>query len=81
MIKRYQRIAHLSIEEQEMLSDLVEQTPGMTLYGHRARTAVMLPLPLAQEVARLAEARSISIGQAIVDLLSDHVPRGGELKK
>ena len=81
MIKRYQRIAQLSMEEQERLTALVEQTPGMTLYGHRARTAVMLPLPLAQEVARLAEARSISIGQTIVNMLSEQVPTDKELKK
>ena len=70
MIKKYSRISQLSENEEQQLVELVNGTPGMTIYGHRARTAVMLPLPLARKVAHRAKTESISIGQAIVDILS-----------
>ena len=71
MIKRYSRISQLSESEELQLNELVNDTPGMTIYGHRARTAVMLPLPLAREIAHRAKVESISIGQAIVNMLSE----------
>ena len=74
MIKKYSRISQLSKNEEMQLIELVNDTPGMTVYGHRARTAVMLPLSLARAVAQRAKIESISIGQAIVNMLSEHVP-------
>ena len=73
MIKRYSRISQLSKHEELQLSELVNDTPGMTIYGHRARAAVMLPLPLARAVAHRAKEESISIGQAIVNLISEQI--------
>ena len=73
MLKRYSRISQLSDHEELQLIELVNQTPGMTVYGHRARTAVMLPLSLAREVAHRAKLESISIGQAIVNMLSEQL--------
>ena len=67
---RWQRIDQLSSHEQERLKLLTTQTPGMTLYGHRARTAVMLPLQLAEFVSGYAQKKEISVGQAIVELLA-----------
>ena len=66
---RWQRIDQLSLQEQEKLRSITTQTPGMTLYGHRARTAVMLPLHLAEFVSGYATQKEISIGQAIIELL------------
>ena len=73
MLKRYSRISQLSEHEELQLIELVNETPGMTIYGHRARTAVMLPLPLAREVAQRAKMESISIGQAIVNMLNEQL--------
>ena len=66
---RWQRIDQLSQQEEKKLRALTTQTPGMTLYGHRARTAVMLPLHLAEFVSLYASKKEISIGQAIIELL------------
>ena len=67
--KRWKRIESLSKEEQSNLILLTEKTKGMTIYGHRARTSVMLPLSLAAHIAELAEEKELSIGQVIVNLL------------
>ena len=66
---KWHRIDELSIEEQEELEKLTAQTKGFTLYGHRARAAVMLPLSLAQLVSSHAQENEVSVGQAIIDLL------------
>ena len=68
---RWQRIDQLSTQKQEKLRTITKQTPGMTLYGHRARAAVMLPLHLAEFVSSYANKKEISIGQAIIDLLEN----------
>ena len=68
-MKRYNRISKISDKDQQKLCDLVHKTPEMTQYGHRARTAVMLPLDIAEQVAQLADQKSISVGQAILDIL------------
>ena len=66
---KWHRIDVLSIQEQEELEKLTSHTKGLTLYGHRARAAVMLPLSLAQFVSDRAQEREISVGQAIIELL------------
>ena len=77
-MKRYSRISKISENELQKLCDLVVKTPGMTQYGHRARTAVMLPLHIAEQVARIAEQRSISVGQAILEILQGSLPPDAE---
>ena len=72
-MKRYSRISKISANEFQKLSELVLKTPGMTQYGHRARTAVMLPLDIAEQVAHIAETKSISIGQAILEIITDRL--------
>ena len=68
-MSKWHRIDELSIEEQEELEKLTAETKGLTLYGHRARAAVMLPLTLAQLVSAHAHENEVSVGQAIIDLL------------
>ena len=53
---KWHRIEELTTEEQKRLDDLCASTPGMTVYGHRARMAVMLPVDLAEKVAELSQA-------------------------
>ena len=68
-MSKWHRIDELSHEEQEELEKLTAETKGFTLYGHRARAAVMLPLSLAQLVSDHAHENEISVGQAIINLL------------
>ena len=68
-LPKWNRIDHLSPEEQQALETITANTKGFTLYGHRARAAVMLPLSLATSVSEYAQRREISVGQAIIDLL------------
>ena len=71
---RWKRIDELSLEEEGDLRRLADDTPGLTYYGNRARTAVMLPYHIAKKVADLASEREQSIGQVIVDLLMIEFP-------
>ena len=66
---RWKRIESLSQKEYTELLLLTDKTRGMTIYGHRARTSVMLPLSLATHIADIARDTERSIGQVIVDLL------------
>ena len=66
---KWNRIDALSPQERKELELLTSKTRGFTLYGHRARAAVMLPLALATSVSQYAEQQEISVGQAIIDLL------------
>jgi hypothetical protein len=79
-MKRYSRISKISDKELQKLCNLVIKTPGMTQYGHRARTAVMLPLNIAQQVAHIAEQRSISVGQAILEILQGSLSEHSDQK-
>ena len=67
---RWKRIDDLPLEEETELRRLAESTPGMTFYGNRARTAVMLPLPIAKKIAEIAGKREKTVGQVIVDILN-----------
>ena len=71
--RRWNRIDELSPQQEVELTSLVNSTPGMTRYGHRARTAVMLPLDIAREVAEYADFAKISISQAIIELLKRQI--------
>lgn len=71
--RRWNRIDDLSPEQENELCSLIESTPGMTRYGHRARTAVMLPLDVAREVADYAEYAQVSISQAIIDIIKRQI--------
>ena len=52
---KWHRIEELTTEEQKRLDQVCSNTPGMTVYGHRARMAVMLPVELAEKVSKLSE--------------------------
>ena len=69
--RRWKRIMDLPMNEEQELQQLADKTPGMTYYGNRARTAVMLPLSLAKRIAAIAMEKEITIGQVIVDLLEE----------
>lgn len=66
---RWRRISQLSESEEAELFQITEQTSGMTMYGNRARTSIMLPLELAREISRQAKASECTVNQVVVDLL------------
>lgn len=66
---RWKRISQLSDSEEAELYQITEQTSGMTMYGNRARTSIMLPLELAREISRQAKVCECTVNQVVVDLL------------
>ena len=69
MLPKWKRIDVLSIQEEQRLRELIDATSGMSWYGNRARTSVMLPLDLAEKIAFIASQKEISVGQAVVEEL------------
>lgn len=69
VLPKWKRIDVLSLDEEKRLRELVTATSGMSFYGNRARTSVMLPLEVAEKIAQIAKEREISVGQAVVELL------------
>ena len=66
---RWKRISQLSESEEAELFQITERTSGMTMYGNRARTSIMLPLELAREISRQAKLCECTVNQVVVDLL------------
>ena len=69
--KRWTRISQLSPTEEVELHGITQQTAGMTLYGNRARTSVMLPLELARIIAKEAKEKNSTVNQVIIDMLAE----------
>lgn len=68
---KWSRIKELEPSEELRLQKIVKDTPGMTLYGLRARVAVMLPVALAEHISEEVESREKTVGQIIVDILTE----------
>jgi len=66
---RWTRISQLTPLEERELHSITSNTAGMSLYGNRARTSVMLPLDLARLIAKEASQRNCTVNQVIVDML------------
>ena len=66
---RWTRISQLTPLEEVELQQITQNTAGMTLYGNRARTSVMLPLELARIIAKEAKQRNSTVNQVIVEML------------
>ncbi len=69
---RWSRISQLTPVQETELKNITEQTAGMSLYGNRARTSVMLPLELAKIIAEEAKRRNCTVNQVMVDMLYKH---------
>jgi hypothetical protein len=71
MVKRkWKRVQKLSRVDDLALDSICKRTPGMTRYGNRARTSVMLPLDLAAKVALIAKLENKTVNQVINELIS-----------
>ena len=68
---RWKRIDELTENEQQDLEKVCKETQGFSLYGNRARMAVMLPLNLADMVSKYAKSHNISVGQALIQILEE----------
>ena len=66
---RWTRISQLTPVEEVELLKVTQNTAGMSLYGNRARTSVMLPLELARIIAKEAKERNSTVNQVIVEML------------
>ena len=67
---RWTRISQLTPVEELELHEITQKTAGMSLYGNRARTSVMLPLELARIIAKEAKDRNSTVNQIIVEMLA-----------
>ena len=72
---RWSRLQKIEEKDKKKLEKIVGNTPGMTLYGHRARTAIMLPVDVAQYISKLSKRNKSSVSQTIVDLIKDQIVR------
>ena len=73
MPARWTRIEELTTIEAKALSDVCEKTPGLTLYGHRARAAVMLPVEVAKIVSDLSLSEGKSVSEIVNELLKERL--------
>ena len=67
---RWKRIDTISPRDKNKLERNTDKTPGMTLYGNRARTSVMLPLELAEIVSVRSKLENKTVNEVIVEMLT-----------
>ena len=67
---RWKRIDTISPRDKNKLERITDKTPGMTLYGNRARTSVMLPLELAEIVSVRSKLENKTVNEVIVEMLT-----------
>lgn len=58
---KWSRISDLTEDQQKRLDDLCSKTSGMSIYGNRARTAIMLPVDIAEKVALMTSYNGLSV--------------------
>ena len=76
--KRYDRVGKLSEDKYRELAMVVDNTKGMTLYGHRARVAAMLQLEQAKVISMLSKDKNKTVGQIIIDIIDEWIALKGE---
>ena len=67
---RWKRIDTISPRDKNKLERITDKTPGITLYGNRARTSVMLPLELAEIVSVRSKLENKTVNEVIVEMLT-----------
>ena len=72
--------ANLSIDTDRGSRTSKIYTAGMSLYGNRARTSVMLPLDLARVISKEAKERNCTVNQVIVEMLV-HMQAGAQTQE
>lgn len=70
---RWKRIDTISPVDKDKLQRITDRTPGMTMYGNRARTSVMLPLELAEIVSVKAKTQNKTVNEVMVEMLEAHL--------
>ncbi len=78
MKERWKRTSHVTPVESNKLDSVCKSTPGMTRYGNRARTSVMLPLEIAEKVSTKARLSNKTVNQVILDMLEIRPNERGE---
>lgn len=69
MKPRWERTSRMTEAESRMLDGVCNSTPGMTRYGNKARTSVMLPLETAKRISITARLSNKTVNQVILDML------------
>jgi hypothetical protein len=71
-MSKHTRINTISPEEEAYLSDLCEDTKGVTRYGNRGRTTVMLETDMLSIVADLSRSQGKSVGEIIGQIVRSY---------
>jgi hypothetical protein len=69
MKPRWKRIDKITPKQKAALEKLTKQTPGMSMYGNRARTSVMLPVEVAMIISERVADEKITVSELIVNLI------------
>jgi macrodomain Ter protein organizer (MatP/YcbG family) len=67
--KTWKRIDNVSVYDEHRLNNLVKKTKGMTRYGNRARTGIMLSVDNAEYIAKLSEKNGMTVSETINELI------------
>lgn len=68
---RWRRTGNLSRFQDFLLQKICQGTPGMTRFGNKARTAVMLPVELAEKISLESLSSGKTVSEIIVKVLCE----------
>lgn len=66
---RHKRVDNISATEEKELERIIQNTPGMTRYGNRARTSIMMPLDTARKISFLAKHGDKTVSQTVISII------------
>ena len=66
---RWKRTDHISPVEEIELNKIIKGTKGMTRYGNRARTSIMLPLEVARQVSFMSKQSERTVSEVVVSMI------------
>ena len=68
--RKWQRLETITDDERRRLDRLCKKTSGLHSYGNRARMAVIVPVDIAEKIARMMDVTGLSASAVCCDLLS-----------
>jgi len=72
-VSRWKRKSEISGKDLSRLCHVCETTPGLTVYGNRARCSVMLPVDVAEIIAARAKTKNKTVNTIIVEMIEKHL--------
>lgn len=79
---RWNRTDSITPEDDAELDKIVQKTRGMTRYGNRARTAIMMPVDVAKQVSFMAAQNGRTVSDVVITMIETvKVLRSGSPKQ